>query len=189
MSLKEERDRLIKNLISEGYLKSENVINAFRDTPRENFVLPQDKHFAYADYPLQIGFGQTISAPHMVAIMTEFLEARKGDKVLEIGAGSGYQAAVLSKLVRYVYSIELDPKLVRSLGGTEAIEALVMAHNRQGGTLINMNVLSKEQIREAHADPSTHPDLMIRVTGYSAYFASLSREYRQPIVDRILAEP
>jgi pyruvate-formate lyase len=84
--------------------------------------------------------------------------------------------------------IELDPKLVGSLGGVEALEALIMTHNRQGGTLINANVVSKEQILEAHADPMTHPDLMIRVTGYSAYFRCLSREYRQPIVDRILAE-
>lgn len=84
--------------------------------------------------------------------------------------------------------IELDRKLVVSLGGIEAIEALIKTHNREGGTLININVISKEQVLEAHADPSTHPDLMIRVTGYSAYFKSLSREYRQPIVDRILAE-
>jgi formate C-acetyltransferase len=84
--------------------------------------------------------------------------------------------------------IELDPKLVRSLGGIEAIEALILGHNRQGGTLINMNVVSVEQILEAHDDPMRHPDLMIRVTGYSAYFRCLSREYRQPIVDRILAE-
>lgn len=84
--------------------------------------------------------------------------------------------------------IELDRKLVDGLGGIEAVEALILAHNAQGGTLINMNVLSKEEVLEAHADPMTHPDLMIRVTGYSAYFRSLSREYRQPIVDRILAE-
>jgi formate C-acetyltransferase len=84
--------------------------------------------------------------------------------------------------------IELDRQLVHSLGGVEAIEALIRTHNRQGGTLINANVVSKEQILEAHADPMTHPDLMIRVTGYSAYFRCLSREYRQPIVDRILAE-
>jgi pyruvate-formate lyase len=68
------------------------------------------------------------------------------------------------------------------------VEALILSHNAQGGTLINMNVLSKQQILEAHEDPMTHPDLVIRVTGYSAYFRSLSREYRQPIVDRILAE-
>ncbi len=84
--------------------------------------------------------------------------------------------------------IELDQRLVESIGGIESLEALVMAHNRQGGTLINMNVISKEHVVEAHEDPMTHPDLMIRVTGYSAYFRSLSREYRQPIVDRILAE-
>jgi formate C-acetyltransferase len=68
------------------------------------------------------------------------------------------------------------------------VEAFILGHNRQGGTLININVLSKEQILEAHEDPSRYPDLMIRVTGYSAYFRSLSRTYRQPIVDRILAE-
>jgi formate C-acetyltransferase len=84
--------------------------------------------------------------------------------------------------------IELDQRLVQGLGGLEAVEALILSHNAQGGTLINMNVLSKQQILEAHEDPMTHPDLVIRVTGYSAYFRSLSREYRQPIVDRILAE-
>ncbi|MGM0401242.1 MAG: pyruvate formate lyase family protein [Chloroflexota bacterium] len=84
--------------------------------------------------------------------------------------------------------IELDHDLVNDLGGMETIENLIKTHNRQGGTLINMNVVSKEQVLEAHEDPSTHPDLMVRVTGYSAYFNSLSREYRQPIVDRILEE-
>jgi len=84
--------------------------------------------------------------------------------------------------------IEFDRKLIASLGGIEAIESLILAHNQQGGTLINMNVVSKEQVLEAHENPMTHPDLMIRVTGYSAYFRTLSREYRQPIVDRILAE-
>jgi formate C-acetyltransferase len=84
--------------------------------------------------------------------------------------------------------IELDRRLVQGIGGQEAVEALILSHNAQGGTLINMNVLSKQQIVEAHEDPMRHPDLVIRVTGYSAYFRSLSREYRQPIVDRILAE-
>jgi formate C-acetyltransferase len=83
--------------------------------------------------------------------------------------------------------VELDQRLVRDLGGVEAVEAYILAHNAQGGTLINMNILSKEQVLEAHENPARHPDLMIRVTGYSAYFRSLSREYRQPIVDRILA--
>jgi pyruvate-formate lyase len=84
--------------------------------------------------------------------------------------------------------IEIDRGLVRGGDALETLEALIMTHNRMGGTLINMNVVSREQVLEAHEDPMTHPDLMIRVTGYSAYFRSLSREYRQPIVDRILAE-
>ncbi|TVR56327.1 MAG: pyruvate-formate lyase [Spirochaetaceae bacterium] len=83
--------------------------------------------------------------------------------------------------------VELDASLVAGLGGVDAVAAFIMAHNRQAGTLINMNIISKQQVLEAHEDPATHPDLMIRVTGYSAYFNSLSREYRQPIVDRIIA--
>jgi formate C-acetyltransferase len=63
---------------------------------------------------------------------------------------------------------------------------LIKAHNAMGGTLINLNVVSKEQILEAHADPTRYPDLVVRVTGYSAYFHSLSPEYRQQIVDRFL---
>jgi protein-L-isoaspartate(D-aspartate) O-methyltransferase len=107
-----KKEILIQNLIQEGYLKTEKVIRAFRDVSREEFVLETDKAFAYADYPLNIGFGQTISAPHMVAIMTELLDPKKTDKVLEIGAGSGYQAAILSKLVKKIYTVELDIGLV-----------------------------------------------------------------------------
>jgi pyruvate-formate lyase len=84
--------------------------------------------------------------------------------------------------------IEFDRRLARDYGGVEAIEAYIRAHNAMGGTLVNINIVSKEQILEAHADPSTHPDLVVRVTGYSAYFSSLSPTYRQQVVDRILAE-
>ena len=65
---------------------------------------------------------------------------------------------------------------------------MIKVHNAQGGTLININVISKEQVLEAHADPEKYPDLVVRVTGYSAYFKMLSPEYRQQVVDRILAE-
>jgi protein-L-isoaspartate(D-aspartate) O-methyltransferase len=102
---------LISKLTGEGYLKSEKIIQAFREVPRENFVPESDVHFAYSDYPLQIGHGQTISAPHMVAIMTEVLNPRSHDKVLEIGAGSGYQAGILSRLVDHIYTIEFEPEL------------------------------------------------------------------------------
>jgi len=82
--------------------------------------------------------------------------------------------------------IDLDTGLAKQIGGVEAVEALFKGHAEQGGTLINVNVVSKEQILEAHADPSKYPDLVVRVTGYSAYFRTLSPEYRQQVVDRIL---
>ncbi|MBT7861855.1 MAG: pyruvate-formate lyase [Gemmatimonadetes bacterium] len=83
--------------------------------------------------------------------------------------------------------LDLDGGLAQDIGGLEAIEALIKGHNDLGGSLINMNVISKEQILEAHDDPSKYPDLIVRVTGYSAYFKALSPEYRQQVVDRMLA--
>jgi pyruvate-formate lyase len=82
--------------------------------------------------------------------------------------------------------MDVDSHLIKEAGGVEAVEALIKGHNAMGGTLINLNVVSKEQILEAHADPNKYPDLVVRVTGYSAYFHSLSPEYRQQIVDRFL---
>ena len=83
--------------------------------------------------------------------------------------------------------VDIDSKLACDMGGIEAIEALIKGHNELSGSLINMNVISKEQVLEAHADPSKYPDLIVRVTGYSAYFKTLSPEYRQQVVDRFLA--
>jgi pyruvate-formate lyase len=83
--------------------------------------------------------------------------------------------------------LDVDAYLLKEVGGLEALESLIRTHNRQGGTLINLNIVSKEKILEAHKDPAKFPDLMVRVTGYSAYFYSLSPAYRQQIVDRLLA--
>ncbi len=84
--------------------------------------------------------------------------------------------------------LDVDTNMLAKEGGIEALMALIHAHNHMGGTLINLNCLSKETLMEAHADPSTHPDLVVRVTGYSAFFASLSKEYRQQVVDRFLSQ-
>jgi formate C-acetyltransferase len=83
--------------------------------------------------------------------------------------------------------VDIDARLAKEMGGIENIKALIRAHNKMGGTLININVVSKEKILEAHADPDKYPDLVVRVTGYSAFFKSLSEEYRQQVVDRWLA--
>ena len=84
--------------------------------------------------------------------------------------------------------IDFDRHLAYEYGGLEAVENMIKVHNAQGGTLVNINVISKEQLLEAHADPDKYPDLVVRVTGYSAYFRMLSPEYRQQVVDRVLAE-
>lgn len=84
--------------------------------------------------------------------------------------------------------IELDPMLARDRGGVDNIVSLIKAHFDLGGTQINMNLMDKARVLEAHRDPSRYPDLIVRVTGFSAYFASLSPEFRQLVVDRIIAE-
>lgn len=111
----EEKLRLIENLKRYGYLRSKKVEDAILAIKREEFVPANMKKYAYSDTPLEIGYGQTISAPHMVALMCEELELDKGMKVLEVGAGSGYHAAVISKIVGdegRVYTIERVPELV-----------------------------------------------------------------------------
>jgi formate C-acetyltransferase len=84
--------------------------------------------------------------------------------------------------------IELDPGMSKSPEDIDKVVALIKTHFDLGGTQINMNILDKKKILEAHEDPSKHPDLVVRVTGFSAYFASLSPEMRQMVVDRIIAE-
>jgi protein-L-isoaspartate(D-aspartate) O-methyltransferase len=105
----QERERLVKNLRNQGYIKTERVEKAFLTVPREIFLPDSMKSFAYVDTPLDIGQGQTISAPHMVAIMCEALNIGDNQKILEIGTGSGYHAAIVAQLVGekgIVYSIE-----------------------------------------------------------------------------------
>jgi protein-L-isoaspartate(D-aspartate) O-methyltransferase len=105
----QERERLITKLSAEGYIKTEQVKQAFLTVPREAFLPNHLKQYAYADTPLDIGQGQTISAPHMVAIMCEALDIKEGQKILEIGTGCGYHAAIVSQIAGktgHIYSIE-----------------------------------------------------------------------------------
>jgi protein-L-isoaspartate(D-aspartate) O-methyltransferase len=112
-AMRAERDALVDSLLNRGYIVSTAVEEAMRRVPREEFVPARLKNDAYVDTPLPIGSGQTISAPHMVAIMVEKLSLEQGMKVLEVGAGSGYHAAVVAETVAphgHVFSIErLEP--------------------------------------------------------------------------------
>jgi len=112
----EENERLIKHIKSIGYLKSKNIENALRGVPREFFIPEAMKYLAYRDTPLYIGSNQTISQPSTVVAMTEALDVKEGQKILEIGTGSGWQAAILAKLVGekgFVYTIEIVENLVK----------------------------------------------------------------------------
>jgi protein-L-isoaspartate(D-aspartate) O-methyltransferase len=105
----QERERLVSTLCKEGYIKTNPVKQAFLTVPREAFVPDFLKNYSYVDTPLDIGNGQTISAPHMVAIMCEAMDIKKSQKILEIGTGSGYHAAIVAQLVGktgWVYTIE-----------------------------------------------------------------------------------
>jgi len=95
-------------------VRNTDVLRAMRATPRQEFVPFESRILAYSDRALSIGFGATISQPYIVGLMTELLAAEPESRVLEIGTGSGYQAAVLSQLARHVYTVELQPDLARA---------------------------------------------------------------------------
>jgi protein-L-isoaspartate(D-aspartate) O-methyltransferase len=102
-----ERMRMVREQIEARSVKDPRVLQAMREVPRHRFVPEAHQGGAYGDHPLPIGHDQTISQPYIVAFMTEALGLQGGERVLEIGTGSGYQAAVLSNLVKEVFSIEI----------------------------------------------------------------------------------
>jgi protein-L-isoaspartate(D-aspartate) O-methyltransferase len=105
------KEQLIRYWEESKTITDKRLIKAFRDTPREKFVKEGDADDAYADYPKTIGFDQTISQPTTVMIMVQALNLKKSDKVLEIGAGSGYCAAIMSKLAKHIITIEIIKEL------------------------------------------------------------------------------
>jgi protein-L-isoaspartate(D-aspartate) O-methyltransferase len=109
-----EREALVERTIEARGVTAPAVLEAMRAVPRHRFVPDSYMDQAYADHPLPIGYGQTISQPYIVALMTEALEPEPDDRVLEIGTGSGYQAAVLAVIVDQVYTIEIVPQLAES---------------------------------------------------------------------------
>jgi protein-L-isoaspartate(D-aspartate) O-methyltransferase len=139
-SFKEEREQAVERLVDAGYLRSREVIRAMKIVPREEFLPESLRQRAYVDTPLSIGYGQTISALHMVAMMADALNLETGQIILEVGCGSGYHAAVIAEVVApqsggrqgHVYSIEIIPELVhfarenlRRAGYAEQITAIL----------------------------------------------------------------
>lgn len=114
LNYRQVRLAMVQALVQADILYSDSVIKAMKATRRHRFVPAEMRPYAYRDTPLPIGENQTISAPSIVAKMTELLEPDKDDAVLEVGTGSGYQAAVLARLVKHVYTIEILEPLAAS---------------------------------------------------------------------------
>lgn len=110
---RDARERMVREQIAARHVRDARVLEALKRVPRHLFVPPEMQAYAYDDMPLPIGYGQTISQPYVVAFMTEALELKAQDRVLEVGTGSGYQAAVLAELAREVYSIEIVEGLAK----------------------------------------------------------------------------
>jgi len=107
------KHNLIEDWMNRGIIRDEKLIDAFLSIPREEFILKKYLNESYGDYPLPIGYEQTISQPTTVMLMIEALELKKNDRVLEIGAGSGYCAAIISKLAKEVITTEIVPELAK----------------------------------------------------------------------------
>ena len=107
ISLLHARRRMVEEQLKARGIHSQRVLEAFLHVPREQFAPLSRRHEVYQDRPLPIGFGQTISQPYMVAEMTRLLDVKPDDRVLEVGTGSGYQAAVLTHFTPHVYTIEI----------------------------------------------------------------------------------
>ena len=107
-----ERNNMVRQQIQARDIRHRATLDAMRNVPRHLYVPYAQRRNAYQDRPLPIGYGQTISQPYIVAFMTEIVDPKPGDKMLEIGTGSGYQAAVLAEIIKEVYTIEI----VRPLG-------------------------------------------------------------------------
>ena len=112
----DERKRMVRLQLRRRDIRDKNVLDAMENVPRHWFVTRAQQRAAYADRPLPIGYGQTISQPYIVALMTQLLRVEPGHKVLELGTGSGYQAAVLNELTPNVFSIEIIKQLSEPAG-------------------------------------------------------------------------
>lgn len=110
----DEREQMVTEQIASKGVRDERVLAAMRKVPRHQFVPEDARPYAYIDSPVRIGNGQTISQPFIVALMTELLDVQPGHRVLDVGTGSGYQAAILGELAAEVFSIERHPELANT---------------------------------------------------------------------------
>ena len=180
-----EREEMVRRQLESRDIDDERVLDVFRRVPRHLFVPERWRDDAYSDHPLSIGEGQTISQPYIVALMTQRLELKGGEKVLEVGTGSGYQAAVLSYLARHVVSVE-------------RIEALAFRAARLLQRVVDLgNGVLQFSILAGGSDPQTWPDyfdgarIKRFLVGYDTANVISSAELRcipQLMIEALIAE-
>lgn len=160
-SYAEQRRNMVETQLRKRGIKDEGVLRAMATVPRHEFVPPQLRSVAYSDEPLGIGGGQTISQPYIVASMSAALGLTGSEKVLEIGTGSGYQAALLSLLAREVYTIEARPELVKSASQRLQLLGFQNVHVHSGdGTLGLKELAPFDAILVAAAAPALPEPLL-----------------------------
>jgi protein-L-isoaspartate(D-aspartate) O-methyltransferase len=158
---RELREGLITSLLAHGDLHPGRVANAMRSVPRHAFVADSPLEAAYADVPLPIGFRQTISQPTVVAIMTEALELSGRERVLEIGTGSGYQAAILGVLSREVFSVEIVAELAERASRQLAALGYLNVHVRSGDGYLGWPALAPFDRIVVTAAPPNVPQTLL----------------------------
>lgn len=171
---------LLDSLRRGGYLSTPSVIKAMESIPRELFVPQDERGFAYVDKPLEIGQGQTISAPHMVALMAEALDLHVGHKVLEIGTGSGYHAAVISQIIGsgHIYTIERHKTLADQAKKNLAKAGIYNVTVFQGdGSMGLPQYAPYNRIYVTCASPSIPPPLIDQLADHGKLLIPVGRLY------------
>ena len=160
-SYQDEREKMVSEQIARRGVSDEGVLDAMRTVPRHMFVPPGAQDYAYADSPVRIGNGQTISQPYIVALMTQLLDVHPHHKVLDVGTGSGYQAAVLAELAKEVHSIERHPELAESAEARLSSLGYDSVHVQVGdGTLGYLPAAPYDRILVAAAAPAVPQALL-----------------------------
>ena len=160
----ERREEMVARQLADRGIHDPDVLSAFQAVPRERFVPPTQRTRAYDDCPLPIGHEQTISQPYMVALMTQALQVRPGQRVLEIGSGSGYQTAVLAAMGARVYTVERIEELSRT--AREALQGLgytEIAYRVGDGTLGWEAEAPFDRIIVTAGSPETPPSLVAQL--------------------------
>ena len=181
MDFEAERARLIEHLSRE--IKDRRVLDAMARMPRERFVPKESRHLAYEDIPLPIGLEQTISQPFIIALMTEALELTGAEKVLEIGTGSGYQAAILAELTRRVVTVERLPKLAETAGKVlDSLDYRNVEIRLSGETLGCPEEAPFEAILVTAGAPSVPPELISQLALGGRMVIPVGSRYLQELV-------